>query len=280
MNRIVRINEEGLKSGICDLMDEVIKGIGREEFEVYYQPKFNIRGEVPVLSSAEALVRWNHPEKGIVFPDRFIPQLEENGLITKLDRYVWKKAAMQIRDWKKRLKISVPVSVNVSRKDLSDPDLIGCLKGILEDTGLSAEELLLEITESAYGEDPEHLIRTVTDLRSLGFLIEMDDFGTGYSSLNMISRIPVDALKIDMRFVKDAFEGKGDTRMIGIIIDIAGYLGVLSVAEGVEDEKQLQILKQMGVDVVQGYHFSKPVKAEEFERFLEEKIRYLCKENR
>lgn len=259
------------------LIDDFETAVREEQFEVFYQPKFNIKSDIPVLTSAEALVRWNHPELGCIAPDSFIPLFEENGLIRKLDLYVWKKAALQIREWKKRLKISVPVSVNVSRVDLNDPLLADHLKELIEEADIAPQDLLLEITESAYMDNEEEIIARVCELRSLGFMIGMDDFGVAYSNLNIITHLPIDALKIDRRFIVDAFSGKGDTRMIEIIIDIAGYLGVLVVAEGVEDRKQLQSLKDMGCDIVQGYCFSKPLKAKDFEVFLEEKMRSLSR---
>ena len=193
---------------------------------------------------------------------------EENGLIHKLDNYVWNEAANQIRDWKDRFGVTVPVSVNVSRIDMFDPKLVETFSDIIASNGISANELLLEITESAYTKDSVQIIKTTNDLRNLGFKIEMDDFGTGYSSLNMISMLPIDALKLDMLFIRQAFSGGKDTRLLEIIIDIAGYLSVPVIAEGVETEEQLISLKEMGCDIVQGYYFSKPVPPEDFEEFI------------
>ena len=249
------------------------EAIEQEQFQVYYQPKFDIRGDKPVLCSAEALVRWIHPEYGFINPGAFISIFETNGLINRLDNYVWRAAAKQIRDWSERLGATVPVSVsvNVSRVDLFDPDICDTLTGIVEEFGISNEHLLLEITESAYSEDSKHIIDTVHKLRSAGFRIEMDDFGTGYSSLNMLTSLPIDALKLDMQFVRTAFKEGGDTGMIAIVIEIAEMLGVPVIAEGVETEEQLIALKEMGCDIAQGYYFSKPVPAEEFEVFLTDK---------
>ena len=161
------------------------EALEQEQFKVYYQPKFDIRGEKPVLCSAEALVRWIHPEYGFINPGAFISTFESNGLINRLDNYVWRAAAKQIREWSDRLGPEVPVgvSVNVSRVDLFDPDICDTLLGIVEECGIPQDKLLLEITESAYSEDSKHIIDTVHRLRSAGFRIEMDDFGTGYSSL-------------------------------------------------------------------------------------------------
>ncbi len=255
------------------LLEDYAEALAQRQFTVFYQPKFDIRSEIPVLASAEALVRWKHPELGMISPGTFIPLFEDNGLIQQLDLYVWREAAAQINDWKARLGISVPVSVNVSRIDMYDPGLIDTLQGILNEFSLEPEELLLEITESAYTQDSEQIISTVNRLRELGFRIEMDDFGTGYSSLNMISSLPIDALKLDMKFIHDAFRDGKDTRLIEIIIDIAEYLGVPTIAEGVETVDQVNVLRRLGCHLVQGFYFSRPVPASEYETFIEEKIR-------
>ncbi len=260
------------------LIEDFHSAIEQRQFAVYYQPKFDVRPEIPVLASAEALVRWKHPRFGMISPGVFIPLFEENGLIQELDYYVWRTAAAQIRDWKDRLGLSVPVSVNVSRIDMYDPNLIETLKAILEENGLSSSDILLEITESAYTQDSEQIIEIVNHLRMLGFRIEMDDFGTGYSSLNMISTLPIDALKLDMQFIRNAFSDRKDTRLLEVILDIADYLAVPVIAEGVETEEQLNALKTMGCDLVQGYYFSRPVPPEEYEQFIEQRKRMLLTE--
>ena len=250
------------------LIDDFHQAISEGQFKVYYQPKFDIRPKTPVLSSAEALVRWQHPHLGLINPGLFIPLFEENGLIQELDNYVWKETGAQIRRWRENLGFSVPVSVNVSRIDLYDPDLMEKLSSVLRDNGLTADELLLEITESVYTQDSEQIISTVNKLRDLGFRVEMDDFGTGYSSLNLISELPIDALKLDMKFVRNAFSDQRDTRMLEVIIEIADRLGVPVIAEGVEDEEQLLALRDLGCDIAQGFHFSRPVPEEEFTPFI------------
>ena len=255
------------------LVEEFDSAIRERQFKVYYQPKFDIRPETPILTSAEALVRWQHPKLGLVSPGVFIPLFESNGLISKLDNYVWAEAAAQVRRWKDRCGVSVPVSVNVSRMDMFDPALIFTFQRLLRENGLKPEELLLEITESAYTDDADFIISTVNALRALGMKVEMDDFGTGYSSLGMISHLPIDALKLDMTFIRSAFEGQGDVRMLELIIDIADYLGVPVIAEGVETREQVSALKTMGCDIVQGYYFSKPIPPEAFDAFAMEKKR-------
>ena len=245
--------------------------IRENQFKVFYQPKFDIRPDTPVLTSAEALVRWNHPTLGMISPGIFIPLFEENGLISELDRYVWRETARQIREWKDRLNYSVQISVNVSRVDLYDPDIAETIKGITEKERLVSGDFLLEITESAYTQDSAQIVETAQKLRDMGFRIEMDDFGTGYSSLNMISTLPIDALKLDMQFIRSAFREGGSTHMLEVIIGLSDYLSVPVIAEGVETEEQLHALKAMGCDIVQGYFFSKPVPASEFEAFILQK---------
>ena len=253
------------------LIEAFPAAIREKQFQVYYQPKFDVRPDTPVLTSAEALVRWIHPELGMISPGDFIPLFEENGLIQQLDYYVWEESARQIRDWKDRLKYSVPVSVNVSRIDMYDPNIVETLEELTERHGLSGRDMLLEVTESAYTQDSAQIIETAQRLREKGFQIEMDDFGTGYSSLNMISTLPIDALKLDMQFIRNAFKEDGNTHMLEVIIGISDFLSVPVIAEGVETEEQLHALKNIGCDIVQGYFFSKPVPSEKFEPFILQK---------
>ena len=250
------------------LIEDFQTAVDEKQFLVFFQPKYDVRPQEAVLSSAEALVRWKHPTLGMVSPGVFIPLFEKNGLIQELDHYVWRTAAAQIREWKDRLGVSVPVSVNVSRVDMYDTALPEKMRSIVRENGLACEELLLEVTESAYTEDSAQIIDTVKQLRAFGFKIEMDDFGSGYSSLNMISTLPIDALKLDMQFIRNAFKEGKDTRLLEVVIHLAETLKVPTIAEGVETAEQLETLKSMGCDIVQGYYFSRPVPAREFEQFL------------
>ena len=253
------------------LVEAFPTALRERQFTVYYQPKFNIQSDTPLLVSAEALVRWNHPTLGMISPGTFIPLFERNGLIRQLDQYVWAEAARQIRDWRDRFGFAVPISVNMSRIDMFDPNLPAELQRILHEQDLTEKELLLEVTESAYTKDSGQIIAAAESLRKLGFRIEMDDFGTGYSALNLISSLPIDALKLDMEFIRDAFRDGGNTHMLEVIIGIAEYLTVPVIAEGVETEEQVHVLKALGCDIVQGYFFSKPVPAPEFEPFILQK---------
>lgn len=250
------------------LLEGFRSAIREKQFEVHFQPKFDVRSPEPLLHSAEALVRWKHPELGMVSPGIFVPLFEKNGLIRELDEYVWREAASRIRSWKESLGRSVPVSINISRIDLYDPHLPETLEAIVAEYGLQTEELLLEITESAYTENSGQIIGVVKDLRDKGFHIEMDDFGAGYSSLNMIGTLPFDALKLDMQFIRNAFRERKDTRLLEAVIGLAKALCLPTIAEGVETAEQMFTLKSMGCDIVQGYYFSRPLPAEKFEAYV------------
>ena len=246
------------------LINDMEKALAEKQFKVFYQPKYNITGDKPVLSSAEALIRWFHPEFGMVSPGEFIPLFEDNGLIQKLDRFVWTEAASQIKRWNDEYGIYLPVSVNVSRVDIFNP-MLGCiLTDLVNINGFTPEKLLLEITESAYTDSSQEIIDTVKGLRNNGFKIEMDDFGSGYSSLNMLTSLPIDALKLDMKFIRNICENKKDSRLVEIMIQIARLLEVPVIAEGVETKEQMELLKSIGCDIIQGYYFSKPLPPEEF----------------
>ena len=264
--------EEIEKELFCErLIRETDRALREKQFQVHYQPKFNIEGNTPVLSSAEALIRWNHPELGRINPGVFIPLFEKNGLIQKLDNYVWNEAARQIKQWKTELDISLPVSVNVSRVDMFDPNLESELLSIVQKNGISPRELMLEITESAYSDNSSGILEIVDKLRSNGFMIEMDDFGSGYSSLNMLSSLPLDILKLDMGFIRKMCDNEKNLHMVEIILEIARYLSVPVVAEGVETEEQYRLLKTIGCHVIQGYYFSKPLPPNEMDDFLQAK---------
>ncbi|MBR6348103.1 MAG: EAL domain-containing protein [Spirochaetales bacterium] len=274
MNPVVFYSEDMYKKELLEerLLNEVQKALDEKQFEVWFQPKFNIRGEKPVLSSCEALVRWRHPELGMISPGIFIPLFEKNALIERLDCYVWKNAARYVAALKKKFGISVPVSVNVSRIDLFDQNLQDILLGIIRENHLDFSDFLLEITESAYSDDTAQLVDAIKILRAAGFRIEMDDFGSGYSTLQSLSETPVDIIKLDMSFTRRIHENRTTLRVVELIIDMAASLGVPVVAEGVENEQQYLLLRQTGCDIVQGYYFSKPLPPGEFEEFVGQRL--------
>ena len=246
------------------LIGDIDDAINRRDFVVYFQPKYRIQGECPVLTSAEALIRWIHPELGFISPGEFIPLFEQNGLVRRVDHYVWRSAAEQIKCWREQYGMSIPISVNVSRVDIFDPELEKKLCDILDEFSFAPDDLMLEITESAYADSADRLIEVVNSLRDKGFKIEMDDFGSGYSSLNMLTEIPIDVLKIDMQFIRRMLLDDKNLKLVRLVMDIAEFLDVPVVAEGVEEEEQLNVLRQMGCDIVQGYYFSPPLPAERF----------------
>ena len=247
------------------LLGDLRRALDNFEFEVYYQPKFNIQSDPPGLVSAEALIRWQHPDLGLIPPDDFVPLLERNGKISEVDHYVWDQAARQVARWRAHFGMTIPVSVNLSRVDVFDPKLEHTLDGILEENGLEHDALKLEVTETAYTENAEEVIRVVESLRSKGYTVEMDDFGTGYSSLNMLSAMPVDVLKMDRTFVRNMENDERDIQLVALIIDIARKLDIPVVAEGVETQSQMDLLKKLGCLLAQGYYFARPLHPTEFE---------------
>ena len=260
------------------LIQDIDSSLENGDFVVFYQPKYGIQGDRPVLRSAEALIRWRHPSLGMISPGDFIPLFEGNGLVQKLDRFVWEQAASRVAEWRRSYGITVPVSVNVSRIDIYDPDIEDRLLGILKKNSLSTSDLFLEITESAYSDNASRLIEVVNDLRRDGFRIEMDDFGSGYSSLNMLTTITIDVLKMDMQFVRYMLKDEKSLKLCELVMDISRFLNVPVVAEGVEEQAQYDKLREMGCEIIQGYYFSKPLPAEEFAALIEKEAA-LCPKN-
>ena len=254
------------------LINELNHAVESHQFQVNYQPKYDIQCDPPRLNSAEALVRWKHPEFGMIPPADFVPLFEEKGLIYIVDTFVWRQAGRQIAAWRDKFGFTLPVSVNLSRSDILNPDLEKTLFGVIEESGLSPKDLKLEVTESICTDDAQRMISVIEKLREYGFEIEMDDFGTGYSSLNMISLMPIDVLKLDMKFIKNIEANTKDLRMVELILDIAKYLGVPVVAEGAETQNQIKLLREASCDIVQGFYFSRPLPKEEFETLIQSEL--------
>lgn len=250
------------------ITDSMESALSQNQFLVYLQPKYRIKDEA--LVGAEALVRWNHPFWGFLSPAEFIPLFEKNGFITRLDRFVWEKACAVLHDWDERGYYPMSVSVNVSRADIYNEDLADTLVTIIKKYDLDPSRLHLEITESAYTGNPKQIIDTVTTLRELGFVIEMDDFGSGYSSLNMLNDMPIDILKLDMKFIRSEMAKPKSQGILQFIINLARWMNLSVVAEGVETKAQLLRLTEIGCDYVQGYYFAKPMPCQEFEGLLDE----------
>lgn len=260
------LREKAMKEHqLADRMDEALE---KKEFVVYFQPKHCT--ESKAVAGAEALVRWNHPELGFLSPDSFIPLFERNGFIIKLDSYMLREVCRVLRTWIDNGIKPIPVSVNVSRLNFSTENLPEKIETIVDSFGLTHDLVHLEITESAYTDHPQQIISAVTALREMGFLIEMDDFGSGYSSLNMLSELPINILKLDMRFIQGGSNRACGNKqnVLSYIISLSKWLQFPTVAEGVETEEEFDMLKSMGCNLVQGYYFAKPMPVKEFEGYI------------
>ena len=248
------------EKAIADVMETAL---AKEQFIVYLQPKYSLSDNRMV--GAEALVRWIHPEWGFMSPGEFIPLFEKNGFIPCLDRYVWEKVCVYLHDWKEKGYPVVPISVNVSRADVYQSHLVDTLSGLVQKYGIDPACLHLEITESAYTDNPDQIISTVEELHRRGFVIEMDDFGSGYSSLNMLSQMTLDILKLDMKFIQNELAKPAEQSILNDIISMAHRMRLRVVAEGVETKEQTERLQAVGCDYVQGYYFARPMPVKEFE---------------
>ncbi len=253
-----------------EITNEMSTALSEEQFVVYLQPKYDLRTEKS--SGAEALVRWKHPQRGMISPGEFIPVFERNGFITELDFYVWEKVCAMIKKWKELGWPLHPVSVNVSRGNIYKQDLVERLCALTDKYGVPRSLLHLEVTESAYTENADILHNMINELHSCGFTIMMDDFGSGYSSLNVLKDIEVDILKIDMRFLSDTENKKRSDSIITFVVDMAKRLEISTVAEGVEKREQVEFLRGAGCDYVQGYYFARPMPSEEYEKLICEEI--------
>ena len=248
------------EKAIADVMETAL---AEEQFIVYLQPKYSLSDNRMV--GAEALVHWIHPEWGFMSPGEFIPLFEKNGFIPCLDRYVWEKVCVYLRDWQEKGYPVMPVSVNVSRADVYQSHLVDTLSEMVQKYGIDPSCLHLEITESAYTDNPDQIISTVEELHRRGFVIEMDDFGSGYSSLNMLSQMTLDILKLDMKFIQNELAKPAAQSILNDIISMAHRMSFRVVAEGVETKEQTERLQAVGCDYVQGYYFARPMPVKEFE---------------
>ena len=245
-----------------ELENELRLAIEREEFNLYYQPM--VRLSTGKVACMEALVRWEHPERGLIYPEEFIPLAEETDLIIPLGHWVMQSACRQAREWTRLDSDGSPlvVSVNVSVKQFQHPDFVGAVEKILRDTGLEPSRLQLEITETVVTENLEYAVGLLKDLKRLGVQLAIDDFGQGYSSLGALRTFPLDNLKIDKSFVAGLGKNAQDTSIVQLVIDLAHSLDMEAIAEGVESAEQRILLEQMGCDLAQGYYFAKPLAVE------------------
>ena len=269
-NRYKYINiklQEKIKN-FYQTLDELKQALKNNELVLYFQPKIDIQENK--VDGVEALIRWEHPKKGLLTPYHFIDIAEKGGIINKIDSYVLEKSIKTLKKWEKipQLK-NLNLAVNISANKFLEPGFVNELKNLLEKYNINPEKLQIEITETLSIQNFDYTILTLNDIKSLGIKIALDDFGTGYSSLNYIKKIPFDILKIDQSFIKDLLKDKDDVIITKMIVGISNILNKENVAEGVENKEILEIVKSLGVKLVQGYYFSKPVNQNDLCKFID-----------
>ena len=262
--------QDGYRASILkeqEILDDMQDAFSENQFEVFLQPKCSLYDGS--INGFEALARWNHPKKGYVSPGEFIPIFEHNGCIQKLDFYIWDKTCSIIRNWIDDGKKPLPVSVNVSRMDFYNPQLCQLMVGLIKMHNIPPSLLELEITETAYTDNPSQLCGVIIQLQKQGFKILMDDFGSGYSSLNMLKDIPVDVLKIDLNFLAgEDSKGRG-ANILSSVVRMAKQLNLPVVAEGVETKEQADFLRSVGCGSAQGYYFYRPMSVDNIAKFYD-----------
>lgn len=264
----VKVYDESLRSRALksqQILENMEEAITKHQFQVWYQPKHNI--QTGKLVGAEALVRWIHPKYGFMSPADFVPIFEENGFVSHMDYYVWEESCAAVERWKKQQLKTVPVSLNISRKDFIYFHGKELLTPWIKKYNLEPKDIHIEITESAYIDNPEMVIKNVNALHKEGFVVELDDFGTGYSSLSMFGHMDIDVVKLDMGFIRQK-QNENNDKMMQYIIDMCKNMNLRVLSEGVETEEQRQRLMSMGCDYVQGYYYSKPLPEKEFVDYL------------
>lgn len=255
-----------------DMENSLRHALERCEFELYYQPKIETRSRR--ICGAEALIRWNHPQKGRVSPAQFIPLCEEIGLIISIGEWILHTACMQAKIWQDQGFSSCRIAVNLSPLQFRQPDLIRQVENALNVIGLSSSKIELELTESAAMEDINKTIATLNIFKGMGLHLSIDDFGTGYSSLSYLKRFPIHTLKIDQSFIRNLNIGFEDAAIVKSIITLAHSLKLNVVAEGVETREQFDYLCNHECDEIQGYLFSPPISANEFTKLLGSQTRF------
>ena len=265
---VIKYYNEHLKKELLEeqrLVDDFPGALDSNQIVPYLQPIANKDGKIV---GAEALARWIHSDLGFLPPDKFIPVFEKNGMITDLDEHIWRQVCKILSDWK----TTNPdwfISINISPKDFFFTDVVSDIKAMVKEYDIDPGKLRIEITETAMMTDSEDRIRILNDIRSAGFIVEMDDFGSGYSSLNMLKDMPVDVLKLDMKFLSEENNDKSE-KIIKNIINLANELDIIPLTEGLETEGQFNQLASMGCVLFQGYHFAKPMTVEDFEKNLKD----------
>ncbi|MCH4157085.1 MAG: EAL domain-containing protein [Acidaminococcaceae bacterium] len=269
--RDISIYDEKMRDAFVheqELAEEMLPALKNEEFKVYYQGKYNLTsGE---LIGAEALSRWQHPKYGLLTPNKFIQTMEKNGIISMLDFYVAEHACRDLRRWIEEGHESFPVSVNISRIDVYNLDLVQRLQDLMHKYDLPLQLLELEFTETAYTQDSNQMVQMANALKAAGFNLAMDDFGSGYSSLNLLGDVPFDVVKLDMHFLKIS-QKERQREMLSFAVDLVKRMGITLLAEGIETEEEAAFLRSMGCNQGQGYYFAKPLERSSFEQLFTDK---------
>jgi diguanylate cyclase (GGDEF)-like protein len=242
------------------------RALKQQQFELHYQPKF--KGVSGAIHSAEALIRWRHPERGLIMPDRFIPLAEESGLIVPMGAWALQQACRQVRAWHDQGLPLVRVAVNISAVEFRRVDLVDTVRRALTDAGIDAHCLEIELTETAVMSDPEESVELLERFSRMGIVVSVDDFGTGYSSMSYLRRFPIDKLKIDRSFITNIMTSADDAAIVQAIISLAHSLRLTVVAEGVESAEQVAFLQKQGCDQYQGHYFSHPLEPAAFAQLL------------
>jgi diguanylate cyclase (GGDEF)-like protein len=245
------------------------KALSHKELVLFYQPQ--IDASTRAVVGLEALVRWRHPEMGMVAPAHFISVAEKSGLIVPIGEWVLRTACRQLKTWQRKIDPEITVAVNLSARQFQQPDLVAMIRSAIDETGIEPCCLEVEITESNAMQNAEHTMYILRELKAIGVRISMDDFGTGYSSLNYLKRFPIDTLKLDRSFIKDVNTDANDAAIVTAVIQMAHSLNLKVVAEGVEREDQLEFLTRQRCDIIQGYLFSKPLPVDQLETFMSER---------
>lgn len=264
--------EESLNEQIITKMEkqsELHTAIAKEEFELYYQAQVDLASDSIV--GFEALVRWNHPTKGVLAPDEFIELAEETGIIAELGYWILLEACKQLKRWQDMGYSDITIAVNLSARQFKDTEVVETVEAVIRETGIRPEDLELEITESIALEDITYSIDTIQRLKEIGIKFSLDDFGTGYSSMNYLKHLPVNNLKLDKNFMASIVENRSDKAIVSAIITLAKSLNLDVIAEGVENHAQVDFLKDAQINKVQGYLYSGPVSKEAADSLLEAK---------
>ena len=250
-----KMEEKIIKENDIEMIME--EGIEKQEFKVFYQPKIN--NKTKKVDGAEALVRWQREDR-LIPPNEFIPIFEKNKFIIKLDKYIFEKVCEDIKDWKEKFNKKIKVSVNISKEHLLQEEFIEEYLKIASKKNIKPEEIELEITESAMVDEDFDMFNIFQKIKETGFKISIDDFGTGYSSLSMLQNMPIDVIKIDKSFINQP-------QILEVIMKLAKNMNLKTVAEGAETSVQVQRLKELDVDLLQGYYYSRPLEKSEFEKY-------------